>query len=153
MQPWTIGLRNRTCGDPSATMDFPLMGGPLGAGGSLFLHEYGLSDNGAPRASAGLVYAESGNIVVGEGDNRFHCTQVVMDVAAPDGTIGFRFFPREQPNDAASEFDTGLYTVVHNGLMDVRFSGRSVRMRLEALTDTPFAIGKTRLQMKQGGTR
>ena len=47
MQPWTIGLRNRTCGDPPATMDFPLMGGPLGAGGSLFLHEYGLSDNGA----------------------------------------------------------------------------------------------------------
>jgi hypothetical protein len=80
--------------------------------------------------------------------------QVVYD-AADSGTemFGYRFFAREQPYDAASEFDTGLYTVVHNGLMDVRFSGRSVRMRIEATQDGPFAVGKPRLEVKPGGRR
>jgi hypothetical protein len=67
--------------------------------------------------------------------------------------IGFRFFPREQPNDAASEFDTGLYTVEHGGLIDVRFSGRSTRMRIEALADGPWAIGRSRLDIRKGGRR
>jgi hypothetical protein len=152
-QPWTIGMRTRTAGDPSGTMDFPVLGGPLGSGGSLFLHEWGWLDDGTPRAPNGLVYAESGNILLAEGDKRFNVTQLVMDAACPDGTLGYRFFPREQPYDAASETDTGLYTVVQNGLMDMRFSGRSVRMRMEALTDAPFAVGKPRLEMSIGGRR
>jgi hypothetical protein len=100
-----------------------------------------------------LVYAETGNIVVAEGDRRFHAKQLVMDADAPDGALGYRFFPREEPNDAASEFDTGLYTAVHGGLLDIRFSGRSVRMRMEALIDGPFAVGRPRLEMKAGGRR
>jgi hypothetical protein len=150
--PWTIGVRHRTAGDPSATMDYPVLGGPLGSGGSLFLHEYGWSDNGVPRAPNGNVYAESGNIVLGEGDKRFHVKQIVFDAEAANG-LGYRFFPREQPNDAASEYDTGLYTVIHDGLMDVRFSGRSVRMRMEAMADEPFAVGRPRLEMRAGGRR
>jgi hypothetical protein len=134
-------------------MDFPLLAGPLGSGGSLFLHEFGWDSNGVPRAPNGEVYAETGAIGLGEGDKRLHVTQLVMDADAPDGTIGYRFFPREQPNDAAGEYDTGLYSAVHDGLMDVRFSGRSVRMRMEALKDGPFAIGRPRLEMKVGGRR
>jgi hypothetical protein len=151
-RPWTIGVRKRTAGDPTGTMDYPLLGGPLGAGGSLFLHEYGWSDNGVPRAPAGDVYAESGNIVLGEGDKRFHVKQIVFDADTANG-LGYRFFPREQPNDAASEYDTGLYTAIHGGLMDVRFSGRSVRMRMEALADEPWAVGRPRLEMRPGGRR
>ena len=36
-----------------------------------------------------------------------------------DNALGYRFFVREQPGDSEREFDTGLYTVVHNGLMDM----------------------------------
>ena len=151
--PWTIGVRARTAADPSGTMDYPVLGGPLGAGGGLYLHEWGWLDNGIPRASLGHVYAESGNIVAGEGDNRLHVTQVVTDADCPLETIGYRFFPKEQPNDAASEYDTGLYTEVHGGLMDARFSGRSIRMRMEALKDGPWAVGRPRLEMKKGGRR
>lgn len=152
-KPWSIGLRTRTAADPSGTMDFPIVAGPLGSGGSLFLEEYGWTDNGAPRASAGLIYAESGNIVIGEGDKRFHVKQLVFDVEGPDGIVGYRFMAREQPQDTASEFDTGLYTEIHNGLMDVRFSGRSVRMRMEATKDGPFAVGRPRLDIRPGGRR
>ena len=156
-QNWIIGVRNRTAGDPSGTMDNPILGGlaPDGASGSLYLHEFGWTANGVPRAPLGEVYIESGNIVVGEGDQRWNGTQVVLDAAtdAPTGMLGYRFFTREQPYDAASERDTGLYTATHGGLMDVRFSGRSVRMRVEALVDGPFAIGKPRLVMIPAGSR
>jgi hypothetical protein len=153
-QPWTIGVRTRTAADPSGTMDNPVLGGPRGTGGSLFLHEFGWVDDGNPRAPNGEVYAESGNIVLGEGDKRYHVKQLVVDAdVQQDGMLGWRFFVREQPFDAAGEFDTGVYTVIHNGLMDMRFSGRSVRMRLEAQADGPFAVGKTRLEMRQGGRR
>jgi hypothetical protein len=141
-------------------MDFPVLGGPLGTGGSLFLHEYGWTDNGVPRAPNGEVYVESGSIALGEGDKRFHVKQLVFDAASPatgspadNGSLGYRFFVREQPYDNDGEFDTGLYTALHEGLLDVRFSGRVVRMRMEALTDGPFAVGRPRLEIRPGGRR
>lgn len=161
-RPWSIGTRQRTCGDFLGTMDFPVLGGvdPVAGTGGLYLHEYGWLDNGNPRASNGLIYAETGAITLGEGDKRYDVTQVVLD-AVPEGiapttddpVFGFRFFAREQPHDIAGEYDTGLYTVGHDGLMDVRFSGRSVRMRVEALNDGPLALGKPRLEMRPGGRR
>jgi hypothetical protein len=153
-RPWTIGVRQRTCGDPTGTMDYPVIGGPADAGGGcLYLHEYGWSDNGAPRAAVGEVYAEGGAIVLGEGDRRFHVLQLVFDAACSfDDMLGYRFFVREQPYDE-NEFDTGLYTAIHNGLMDMRFSGRTARMRMEATADGPFAVGRPRLEVKQGGRR
>ena len=156
--PWSIGTRTRTAAEPAGTMDYPVLGGPLGTGGSLFLHEYGWLDNGAPRAAAGEVYAESGSIVLGEGDKRFHVKQLVFDAATTGGSssappIGYQFFVREQPYDDAGEHATGLYTVIHGGLMDMRFSGRSVRMRMEALVDDTFAVGRPRLEIRPGGRR
>ena len=153
---WTIGRANWTAADNLGTLDNPILGAldPDGTHGDLFLSEFGWTDNGVPRAPKGEVYIESGNIVLGEGDQRHHVTQVVFD-EADQGTqmVGMRFMVREQPYDAASEYDTGLYTVLHDGLMDVRFSGRSTRMRIEATRDGPFAIGKMRLVMRPGGRR
>jgi hypothetical protein len=150
-KPWMIGVRERTAGDPSGTMDFPVLGGPIGATDHcLYLHEYGWSDNGAPRAPTGSVYAETGNITLGEGDRRYHVRQVVIDDESASG-LGFRFLTREQPK--AVERDTGLYTVVHDGLMDTRFSARHVRMRVEALADEPWSLGRPRLIIRQGGKR
>ena len=156
-KPWTIGVRTRTCADMSGAMDNPIIGGPthdpaLGLDyGALYLHEFGYSENGLPRAETGAVYAESGSIVLGEGDNRFHVRQLVLDTAADPDQLGYRFFVKEQPN--GPEHDTGLHTVVHAGLVDLRFSGRHIRMRMEALTDGPFAVGRPRLQVRKGGRR
>ena len=151
--PWIIGVRARTAADPSGTMDYPILAGALGEYHSLYLHEWGWTDNGVPRAPYGLIYAESGNIVAGEGDKRLHVTQLVFDADGPPDVLGYRFFPREQPHDVESEYDTGLYTEIHGGLMDVRFSGRSIRMRMEATSDGPWAVGRPRLEAKGGGRR
>ena len=155
---WMLGSRARTAGDRIGTLDYPVLGGigPSGSGGALYQHEAGYTDNGAARASAGNVWLESGSITSSDGaDKRFHVRQVVYD-ATTDPTLapafGWRFFYKEQPYDAV-ERDSGLYTQIHGGLMDTRFSGRSVRMRLEATQDAPFTVGKTRLDMVPGGTR
>jgi hypothetical protein len=161
---WFIGQRMRTASDPTGTMDHPIVGGAAAAGstvGALYLHEYGWLDNGAARASAGAVYAESGNIVMGEGDLRYNCTQVVYDAGRPGmgvtavtPPVGWQFFCREQPFNAAGETATPLYSAVQpNGLLDVRLSGRSVRMRMVALNDGPFALGRNRLVVKPAGQR
>jgi hypothetical protein len=153
-KPWAIGTRNRTAADPSGTMDYPVLGGYLAdQTGSLFLHEFGWTNNGQMRAVSHGIYAESGNIVAGEGDKRFHVKQVVFDSAPPQGVLGYSFYVREEPGDEAGEFEAGLYTDTHGGLMDVRFSGRSVRMRMVALQDGPFSVGRPRLEVRQGGRR
>jgi hypothetical protein len=150
-RPWTIGMRERTAADPSGTMDYPILAGSTPGWCALYLHEFGWTDHmGFPRAPTGSVYAESGNIVMGDGDVRFHVRQLVLDAAAPSG-VSYRFLTREQPQ--GTEYDTGLYSEVHNGLMDVRFSGRHIRMRMEANADEPFAIGRPRLQIRKGGRR
>jgi hypothetical protein len=151
---WIIGTRNRTAADPASTADNPVLGGPLGSGGSLFLHEYGYTENGAPRAATGAIYAESGAITLGEGDQRYNVTQLVFDAACTvDDMLGYSFTVRENPYDEASEFNTGLYTVVSNGLMDMRWSGRTAQMRVEPLYDGDFAIGRPRLIIKPAGKR
>jgi hypothetical protein len=154
---WLLGTRARTAGDRLGTLDYPILGGlgPGGTGGALYQHETGWTDNGAPRASAGKVYAESGSINQGEGDIRFAVKQLVFDSTTDPALVnnfGFRFFAREQPWDSA-ETDTGLYTQVHGGLMDTRVSGRSVRMRLEATVDAPFSVGRTRIDLVKAGSR
>jgi hypothetical protein len=151
---WLIGKRNRTAGDRIGTLDFPVLGGPNSTGGALFQHESGYTDNGTPRASNGDVWVESGSINGGEGNNRLHIKQVVFDATSSptlSPPFGFRFASAEEPWDTTT--DTGLYREVHDGLMDVRFSGRSIRMRIEGLVDGPFSVGRNRLILRQGGSR
>jgi hypothetical protein len=154
---WLLGTRARTAGDRIGTLDYPILGGigPGGTGGALYQHETGWTDNGAPRASAGEVYAESGSINQGEGDIRFAVKQLVFDSTTDPvlvNNFGFRFLAREQPWDSA-ETDTALYTQLHGGLMDTRVSGRSIRMRLEATADAPFSVGRTRIDLVKAGRR
>lgn len=153
---WGIGKRARTGGDHVGTMDYPVLGGALpSGGGALFQHEIGYTDNGAALASNGLTYAEGGNLTLGEGDQRMDVLQVTMDgnTSATQPAFGFRFFSREQPFDAANEVDSGLYTTIHNGLIDTRVSGRSVRVRVEAVADTNWELGKPRLLIQPAGSR
>jgi hypothetical protein len=83
--------------------------------------------------------------------------QLVYDATADPNTgadmLGYQFTAREQPYDSASETTTPLYTGIHGGLLDVRFSGRTVQMRMQAVRDGMFSVGRPRLDMKPAGTR
>jgi hypothetical protein len=67
--------------------------------------------------------------------------------------LGYQFNVREQPYDKAGEVVTPLYTKIHGGLMDMRWSGRTAQMRMQAVQDGMFSVGRPRLDMKPGGTR
>jgi hypothetical protein len=151
---WLIGTTDRTAADRLGVLDHPITGGPDGTQASLYFEEFGQLDNGASRAANGEIYIESGAIVLGEGDQRFAVTQIIIDGAmdASNPAFGVRLFSREEPFGV--ETDSGLHTVIgSNGRMDIRVSGRSVRMRIEATQDVPFAVGRTRLVMVPAGRR
>ena len=84
--PWIIGVRGRTAADLEWNDGFSGAGGAVveWAGGALFLHEYGWTENGVPRAPLGLIYAERRRQAAGEGDERLHVTQLVFDAADAD---------------------------------------------------------------------
>lgn len=150
---WQIGTRARTAADRNGTLTYPVLGGISGSGGGLFQHELGYLDNGNPRASAGEVYATTGAIVLGEGDTRYHVKQVVFDgVTIPDQpAVAFEFYAKEQPF-AQTVTTAGPYTQINaNGLLDVRFSGRTVQMRVQATRDVGFEVGQTRLSISPAG--
>ena len=149
--PWIIGMQDRSAADASGAMLRPLM---ARTDGKLYMHEYGWTDDGASRL--GTVYLETADIQLadlgGDPDKRFHVRQIEHDFVGPAGAVGYRFFLWEEPD--GPEWDTGDFPVANNtGLVDARFSCRGCRMRIEALADASFAIGRTKLIARTGGSR
>jgi hypothetical protein len=147
-KPWMIGQQARTAADVRGAMVRPIL---CDGAGHVLIHEYGWTDNGASRASQ--VYLETGAFTLSEaGEQRFHVKQIAQDFTGPSDRVGYRFFIAEEPN--GEEDDTGVFPVTNNsGLTDAKFSTRGLRMRIEALSDGPFAIGKSRLIVRPGGFR
>jgi hypothetical protein len=146
--PWMIGVQTRTAADTRGSMLRPVL---AGSDGKLYLHEYGWTDDGVSRV--GTIYLESADFMLDpEGNLRFHVRQVIPDFTGAAKNIGYRFFTWEQPD--GPQFDTGTFPVLDDsGLVDARFSCRGLRMRIEALADGPFALGRTRLDTRPGGKR
>ena len=149
--PWIIGAQARTASDVTGAMLRPILGGP---DNNLYMHEYGLLDNGVSRI--GTVYLETGDFDLaalgGDPELRLHVRQLAPDFTGAAGSVGYRFFLWEQPD--GPQFDTGSYPVSNDsGLVDARFSCRGFRMRIEALEDASFALGRTRLITRPGGFR
>jgi hypothetical protein len=146
--PWMIGLMDRTAADFKNAMLRPILAGP---DGQVYIHEFGMTDNGASRV--GQVYVETGDFtLVANGEARFHVTQIIEDFTGPANAMGYRFLIWEETD--GPEYDTGLFPVINNsGRTDARFSCRGLRMRIEATADVPFAIGKTILLTTPGGSR
>jgi len=145
---WIIGQLNRTAADQWSAMTRPMMADQTG---HVLMHEYGWTDDGAPRD--GTIFVETGTVALDQSeDTRFTIKQIVQDFTGPADRVGYRFFVWEEPN--GPEYDTGTFRL-HNdsGRTDIGagFSCRGMRMRIEALSDGPFAIGRTRLIARPGG--
>lgn len=148
--PWIIGILDCTAGDNTGAMIRPICGMPMGDGGMLRMHEFGWTDNGVSRA--GIIYAETGNLDLGNGDQRFNVTQIEHDFAGSTQQLAFRFFCRERAG--GEERQAGPYPILRtDGLVDARFSARRARLRIEAVADGPWALGVTRLNVVGGGKR
>lgn len=136
---WLIGNLARTCGIERGVFAYPMM---FDASGTIYDHEYGTAHSG------GTVYAESGPISIGNGDNIMQVTDLIPDERT-QGDVNVTFKSRFYPND--TEYTHGPYSTANP--TSVRFSGRQVRMRVEGQTLTDWKVGTMRVDAKSGGRR
>ena len=136
---WNIGTLARTAGTDSGVFVNPLM---VSTDGFIYEHEVGFAYDSAS------LYAESGPVQLGNGDNIMSVRQVVPD----EQTLGeavVSFKTRNYPTGTQSTF--GPYTAANP--TSVRFSGRQVNMRVTGNTLADWRVGVMRLEAVASGKR
>jgi hypothetical protein len=136
---WNIGALARTAGTDSGVFAYPLM---VSSDGYIYEHEVGFSYDGAS------VYAESGPVQLGNGDNVMSVLGVVPDEAnLGDAVVSFT--SRLYPTGTQSSF--GPYPAANP--TSVRFSGRQVNMKVTGDTLADWRVGVMRLDAVPMGKR
>jgi hypothetical protein len=136
---WNIGTLARTAGTDAGVFANPLM---VSTDGYIYEHEVGFAYDSAS------LYAESGPVQLGNGDNIMSVRQVVPD----EQTLGeavVSFKTRNYPTGTQSSF--GPYTAANP--TSVRFSGRQVNMRVTGNTLADWRVGVMRLDAVPAGKR
>ena len=137
---WEIGVLDRTCGSDQGVFDEPHWVSPTGI---IYEHElHGVGHGGA------TPYAETGPISLGNGDTIMRVNQLIPDEAT-QGEVQVKFKTRFHPNDTEREY--GAYTM--SNPTSVRFSGRQIRMRVEATGIEDWRVGIMRINAESGGRR
>jgi hypothetical protein len=136
---WNIGTLARTAGTDSGVFINPLM---VSTDGFIYEHEVGFAYDSAS------LFAESGPVQIGNGDNIMSVRQVVPD----EQTLGeavVSFKTRNYPTGTQSTF--GPYTAANP--TSVRFSGRQVNMKVTGNTLADWRVGTMRLDAVPAGKR
>jgi len=136
---WNIGTLSRLAGVDSGVYTYPIM---VDSSGYIYEHEVGFAYDSA------VLYAQSGPIELGTGENIINVKQVIPD----EQTLGealVSFTSRFYPTGAESTF--GPYTAANP--TSVRFSGRQVEIKVTGNTLADWRIGVMRLEATAGGRR
>jgi hypothetical protein len=136
---WNIGTLARTAGTDSGVFVNPLM---VSTDGFIYEHEVGFAYDSAS------LYAESGPVQLGNGDNIMSVRQVIPD----EQTLGeavVSFKTRNYPTGTQSTF--GPYTAANP--TSVRFSGRQVNVKVTGNTLADWRVGVMRLEAVPSGKR
>ena len=136
---WTIGYISRTAGVDSGVFRNPIW---FAADGVSYDHETGLAQDGAD------VFAESGPISLGAGDNVMVATMLIPDEKT-QGDVNATFKTRFHPNDTQRSY--GPYSMANP--TSVRFTGRQVNVRVDGARLADWRVGVMRLDAKPGGLR
>jgi len=136
---WNIGTLARTAGTDAGVFTNPLA---VSTDGYIYEHEVGFAYDSAS------LYAESGPVQLGNGDNIMSVRQVVPD----EQTLGeavVSFKTRNYPTGTQSTF--GPYTAANP--TDVRFAARQVNVKVTGDTLADWRIGVMRLEAIPSGKR
>jgi hypothetical protein len=136
---WMTGTLDRCAGVDKGVWPYPLYVSPAGA---VLEHEVGFDYDGA------AVFAESGPVQIGNGDQVMMVRQLIPDELAL-GDVRASFRTRFYPTDVESSF--GPYTLANP--TDVRFSARQVRLRIEGARATSWRVGAMRLDVQPTSLR
>jgi hypothetical protein len=136
---WNIGTLARTAGTDAGVFTNPMA---VSTDGYIYEHEVGFAYDSAS------VYAESGPVQLGNGDNIMSIRQVVPD----EQTLGeavVSFKTRNYPTGTQSTF--GPYTAANP--TDVRFAARQVNVKVTGAVLADWRIGIMRLDAVPSGKR
>jgi hypothetical protein len=122
-----------------------------GADKFMYEHEFGYTDAGSPRASNGMVYAETGALPLTSGDRGVNINQVLPANDHGANSIAVQFYSKQTPEGAERSF--GPYYARTDGYTDCRVAGRDIRIRLEATQDAEWTVGKMRFNTQPGSGR
>lgn len=136
---WTIGQIDRAVGTDRGAFRNPIF---VGTDGYLYDHETG-TNHGTSQ-----VYLESGPIQIGNGDNVYYVNEMIPD-ERNQGDVTATFKSKYYPN--ASQATYGPYSMTNP--TSVRFNGRQVQMRVDAVNNSDWRIGTMRLNAVAGGRR
>ncbi len=136
---WMTGSLSRTCGVDRGVFKYPLM---ADVDGNLIDHEIGVNYDGAS------VYAESGPISIGNGDQIMAVRNLIPDELS-QGEVSVTFKTRFHPNDVERSY--GPYSM--SNPTSVRFQGRQVRMRVEGEQLANWRAGVMRVEAVARGGR
>ena len=133
----------RSCWADADTFNWPLACSDTGR---VYYHENGWTANGAARTSQ--VFAQSGPVEIGSGDQVMMIRQVIPDEVTPGAwaaSFGARFTPE------GTETLSGTLTLTP--YTDVRLTGRQITVQIEGATDGDNRVGIFRVEGVAGGGR
>jgi hypothetical protein len=140
---WAVGTMSRTCALGAGTEQYPYAGG---SDGYLYQHETG---DAMGSHDAGDIYAESGAVKVPGLVSTV--TQFIPDSEIGPEKTAFTFYTRMTME--AAEVVKGPYYVRSDGYMDVMFTARSMRVRVQAREAGFWTIGSPEFEAKTRGRR
>ena len=136
---WAVGTLARTAGADAGVFLRPMA---VSADGYVYDHEVGFYYEGA------VLYAESGPVQIGNGDNIMSVREVIPDEQAL-GEAVVSFTTRNYPTGA--EFSFGPYSAANP--TSVRFSGRQINMKVTGAVLADWRVGVMRLDAVAAGKR
>jgi hypothetical protein len=129
--------------------------------GVLYEHEIGFLANGQSRV--GQVFAASGPFEIGNGDQVIYANMMLVDGKGliSGSTAVLNMTPRSSQNPlgpvtplAVNQPGSTIPMVINaEGYTPVRFSGRQIRLRFDAVQDVDWSLGKLRLNVTGGSKR
>lgn len=137
---WEVGQIERTAGSDQGVFNEPVWVDPTGV---IYEHELHNVGHGGY-----TPYAETGPISLGNGDTVMKVNQLIPD-EENQGEVNVTFKTRFYPNDTERTY--GPYTT--SNPTSVRFTGRQVRMRVEATGNQDWRVGVMRINAESGGKR
>jgi len=141
---WEIGRIDRTCGADQGVFDEPRW---IDASGIIYEHEL----HGVGHGSY-TPFAESSAISLGNGDQIMKVNQLIGDEDTA-GEVQVKFKTRFYPNETERTYpSTGAYSLA-SAPTSVRFSGRQIRIRVEATGNEDWRVGVMRINAEAGGRR
>ena len=147
-QLWDYGTLARTAWEDHENFPLPLATDPTGY---LYTHEVGNDADGMPMDA----WAETGYVMIAEGDDVAFVERVLPDFASFQGSIALSVFAVDYPN-SDTPLEGGPFTVIPGVTPYVitRLRGRGIALKLESnVLGGDFRLGKLRAKIVSAGKR